>query len=83
MSGNDSSAQNNWKGAWWHTIFTDRSGNSLCLSLSLNLFVCLSVHLIYLFIGYFSGNLEIIFIEQLGILDFYYLGILLFYLELI
>ncbi|OAY48802.2 uncharacterized protein LOC122723617 [Manihot esculenta] len=25
-SGNDSSAQNNWKGAWWHTIFTDHSG---------------------------------------------------------
>uniref|UniRef100_A0A5B7A909 Cytochrome c-552/DMSO reductase-like haem-binding domain-containing protein n=1 Tax=Davidia involucrata TaxID=16924 RepID=A0A5B7A909_DAVIN len=25
-SGNDSSAQNNWKGAWWHSSFTTHSG---------------------------------------------------------
>ncbi|XVF32912.1 hypothetical protein REPUB_Repub17cG0123700 [Reevesia pubescens] len=25
-SGNDSSAQNNWKGAWWHSSFTVHSG---------------------------------------------------------
>ncbi|KAJ4954354.1 hypothetical protein NE237_011137 [Protea cynaroides] len=25
-SGNDSSAQNNWKGAWWHDSFTTHSG---------------------------------------------------------
>ncbi|KAJ9171710.1 hypothetical protein P3X46_015034 [Hevea brasiliensis] len=25
-SGNYSSAQNNWKGAWWHSTFTDHSG---------------------------------------------------------
>ncbi|KDP28276.1 hypothetical protein JCGZ_14047 [Jatropha curcas] len=25
-SGNDSSAQNDWKGAWWHTTFSDKTG---------------------------------------------------------
>ncbi|XP_039036748.1 uncharacterized protein LOC120173740 [Hibiscus syriacus] len=25
-AGNDSSAQNNWKGAWWHSSFIDNSG---------------------------------------------------------
>jgi len=27
FSVNDSSAQNDWKGAWWHSSFTVHSGN--------------------------------------------------------
>lgn len=29
MSGNDTSAQNDWKGAWWHSSFDINSGNYL------------------------------------------------------
>lgn len=27
LSGNDSSAQNDWKGAWWHSSFSVHSGS--------------------------------------------------------
>jgi hypothetical protein len=27
FSGNDSSGQNNWKGAWWHSSFNVHSGD--------------------------------------------------------
>lgn len=29
MPGNDTSAQNDWKGAWWHSSFDINSGNYL------------------------------------------------------
>lgn len=31
FSGNDSSAQNDWKGAWWHDSFTTHSGNQVLI----------------------------------------------------
>ena len=33
LAGNDSSAQNDWHGAWWHSSFTTQSGQSYIIML--------------------------------------------------